>query len=58
MMQKLQKRLGLKLKRCGSHVLRHACVTHLLAQGLTLKEVATARDMCLRQQPESTPRSI
>jgi len=39
MTQKLQKRLGLKLKRYGSHVLRHACATHLLAQGLTLKEV-------------------
>src|SRR5260370_699861 len=34
-----EKRLGLKLKRYGSHVLRHACATHLLAQGLTLKEV-------------------
>ena len=39
MTQKLEKRLGLKLKRYGSHVLRHACATHLLAQGLTLKEV-------------------
>jgi site-specific recombinase XerD len=39
MTQKLQKRLGLKLKRYGSHVLRHSCATHLLAQGLTLKEV-------------------
>jgi integrase/recombinase XerD len=39
MTQKLQKKLGLKLKRYGSHVLRHACATHLLAQGLTLKEV-------------------
>jgi site-specific recombinase XerD len=39
MTQKLQKRLGLELKRYGSHVLRHACATHLLAQGLTLKEV-------------------
>ena len=39
MTRKLQKRLGLELKRCGSHVLRHACATHLLAQGLTLKEV-------------------
>jgi site-specific recombinase XerD len=39
MTQKLQKRLGLKLKRYGSHALRHACATHLLAQGLTLKEV-------------------
>ena len=32
MTQKLQKRLGLKLKRYGSHVLRHACATHLLAE--------------------------
>jgi len=39
MTQKLQTRLGLKLKRYGSHVLRHACATHLLAKGLTLKEV-------------------
>jgi hypothetical protein len=39
MTQKLQKRLGMKLKRYGSHVLRHACATHLLAQGLTPKEV-------------------
>jgi hypothetical protein len=39
MTQKLQKRLGLKLKRYGSHVLRHACATHLLCKGLTLKQV-------------------
>jgi site-specific recombinase XerD len=39
MTRKLQKKLGLNLKRYGSHVLRHACATHLLAQGLTLKEV-------------------
>lgn len=39
MLQKQQKRLGLNLKRYGTHVLRHACATHLLAQGLTLKEV-------------------
>jgi integrase/recombinase XerD len=31
--------LGLKLPHFGSHVLRHACATHLLAQGLSLKEV-------------------
>lgn len=37
--RKAQKRLGMKLKRYGSHVLRHACATRLLAQGLTLKEV-------------------
>jgi hypothetical protein len=39
MIQKLQKKSGLKLKRYGPHALRHACATHLLAQGLTLKEV-------------------
>jgi site-specific recombinase XerD len=39
MTQKVQKRLGLKLKRYRPHVLRHACATHLLAHGLTLKEV-------------------
>jgi integrase/recombinase XerD len=31
--------LGLKLPHYGSHALRHACATHLLAQGLSLKEV-------------------
>ncbi len=39
MTQKLQKRLGLQLKRYGPHAMHHACATHLLAQGLTLKEV-------------------
>jgi len=31
--------LGLVLPHYGAHVLRHACATHLLAQGLSLKEV-------------------
>jgi integrase/recombinase XerD len=31
--------LGLTLPHYGSHVLRHACATHLLAQGLSLKEI-------------------
>ena len=31
--------LGLALPHYGAHVLRHACATHLLAQGLSLKEV-------------------
>lgn len=39
MVAKLEKKLGLKLKRFGPHALRHACATHLLAQGLTMKEV-------------------
>lgn len=39
MVAKLEKKFGLKLKRFGPHALRHACATHLLAQGLTMKEV-------------------
>jgi integrase/recombinase XerD len=31
--------LGLQLPHYGAHVLRHACATHLLAQGLSLKEI-------------------
>ncbi len=33
-------RLGIKSQRTGPHSLRHACATHLLAQGLTLTEVS------------------
>ncbi len=32
-------RLGIQSRRTGPHSLRHACATHLLAQGLTLTEV-------------------
>jgi site-specific recombinase XerD len=31
--------LGVVLPRSGSHALRHACATHLLARGLSLKEI-------------------
>lgn len=31
--------LGVTTPRCGPHSLRHACATHLLAQGLTLTEI-------------------
>jgi len=31
--------LGLTLPHYGPHMLRHACATHLLAQGLSLKEI-------------------
>jgi site-specific recombinase XerD len=31
--------LGLTLPHYGAHALRHACATHLLAQGLSLKEI-------------------
>jgi hypothetical protein len=32
-------RLGLKLHSYGPHTLRHACATHLLNDGFSLKEV-------------------
>ncbi len=34
-----QKKLGLSLPRYGPHALRHACATHLLAEGFSLKEI-------------------
>jgi len=43
--------LGLTLPRYGSHALRHACATHLLAQGLSLKEIG---DHLGHQSPDST----
>jgi hypothetical protein len=32
-------RLGLKLHSYGPHTLRHACATHLLSEGFSLKEI-------------------
>jgi integrase/recombinase XerD len=43
--------LGLILPHYGSHALRHACATHLLAQGLSLKEIG---DHLGHQHPETT----
>jgi integrase/recombinase XerD len=31
--------LGVSLRHYGPHALRHACATHLLSQGFTLKEI-------------------
>jgi integrase/recombinase XerD len=45
------KALGLTLPHYGSHVLRHACATHLLAQGLSLKEIG---DHLGHQSPQTT----
>ena len=46
------KSLGLKFfGHTGSHVLRHACATHLLAQGLSLKEIG---DHLGHHSPEAT----
>lgn len=43
--------LGLTLPHYGAHVLRHACARHLLAQGLSLKEIG---DHLGHQSPEAT----
>jgi site-specific recombinase XerD len=43
--------LGLTLPRYGAHALRHACATHLLAQGLSLKEIG---DHLGHQSPDAT----
>jgi integrase/recombinase XerD len=42
---------GLTLPRYGPHALRHACATHLLEQGLSLKEIG---DHLGHQSPETT----
>ncbi len=39
MVQLRLKSLNLKLPHYGPHALRHACASHLLAQGLSLKEI-------------------
>jgi site-specific recombinase XerD len=39
MVRKRMQRLGLKLHSYGPHTLRHACATHLLNDGFSLKEV-------------------
>jgi integrase/recombinase XerD len=43
--------LGLTLPHYGPHVLRHACATHLLAQGLSLNEIG---DHLGHRSPEAT----
>lgn len=43
--------LGLILPHYGPHMLRHACATHLLAQGLSLHEIG---DHLGHRSPEST----
>lgn len=39
MVAKRLRPLGLALRQRGPHTLRHACATHLLSEGLTLKEI-------------------
>src|SRR5207237_1027025 len=43
--------LGVPLGRYGAHALRHACATHLLAQGMSLKEIG---DHLGHRSPEVT----
>jgi integrase/recombinase XerD len=43
--------LGVSLPHYGSHVLRHACATHLLERGLSLKEIG---DHLGHHAPDST----
>jgi site-specific recombinase XerD len=43
--------LNLDLPHYGSHALRHACATHLLAQGLSLKEIG---DHLGHRDPDTT----
>lgn len=43
--------LGLSLPHFGPHALRHACATHLLEQGFTLKQIG---DHLGHRQPETT----
>ncbi len=51
MVQRRLRALGLTLPRYGPHALRHACATHLLAQGLSLKEIG---DHLGHRCPEAT----
>jgi integrase len=39
MVAKRLRPLGLVLRQRGPHTLRHACATHLLSEGLSLKEI-------------------
>jgi site-specific recombinase XerD len=45
--------LGVSLRHSGPHALRYACATHLLEQGLSLKEIG---DHLGHRQPETTHR--
>ncbi len=45
------RRLGVSLPHYGPHALRHSCASHLLAQGMSLKEIG---DHLGHQKPDTT----
>ncbi len=45
------RRMGLTIPHPGPHALRHACATHLLAEGLSLKEIG---DYLGHKKPDAT----
>lgn len=45
------KALGIEIPHHGPHALRHACATHLLDQGLSLKEIG---DHLGHKDPDAT----
>lgn len=51
MVLKRLKATNIELERPGAHALRHACASHLLEQGLTMKEIG---DHLGHQYPDST----
>jgi site-specific recombinase XerD len=51
LVRKRLRALGVTLPHYGPHALRHSCATHLLAQGLSLKEIG---DHLGHQSPETT----
>jgi site-specific recombinase XerD len=48
---KRMRRMGLSIPHPGPHALRHACATHLLGQGLSLKEIG---DYLGHKKPDTT----
>lgn len=56
--QTLVRGLGVKLPHCGAHALRHACATHLLAQGFSMNRSETISDTDRQRPPGSMQKSI
>ena len=50
-MSRKLKALGIPLSHYGPHALRHACATHLVADGLSFKEIG---DLLGHRLPDTT----